>query len=123
MAVTDVQLPTFNGNGMEDPEQHWFLCEAVWILRLVHGADVKKAQMIMTLRGRALDWFMKFFVISVKTPQKNLEEIQAAMISEFRKPKLESQCITEVKEIKQALAETMWDFDQRFKMLMAKVSF
>ena len=45
------------------------------------------------------------------------------MISEFRKLKLESQCITEIKEIKQALAETVWDFDQRFKTLMAKVSF
>ena len=45
------------------------------------------------------------------------------MISEFRKPKSESQCITEIKEIKQALAESVWDFDQRFKTLMAKVSF
>ena len=45
------------------------------------------------------------------------------MISKFRKPKSESQCITEIKEIKQALAETMLDFDQRFKTLMAKVSF
>ena len=45
------------------------------------------------------------------------------MISEFRKPKSESQCITEIKEIKQALAELVWDFDQRFKTLMAKVSF
>ena len=45
------------------------------------------------------------------------------MISEFRKPKPKSQCITEIKEIKQALAETVWDFDQRFKTLMAKVSF
>ena len=45
------------------------------------------------------------------------------MISEFRKPKSESQCITEIKEIKQALVETVWDFDQQFKTLMAKVSF
>ena len=45
------------------------------------------------------------------------------MIYEFRKPKLESQCITDIKEIKQALIETVWDFDQRFKTLMAKVSF
>ena len=44
------------------------------------------------------------------------------MISEFKKPKSESQCIIEIKEIKQALAETVWDFDQRFKTLMAKVS-
>ena len=66
---------------------------------------------------------MKFCVTPAGTPHKTLEEIQAAMISEFRKSKSESQCITEIKEIKQALAETVWDFDQRFKMLMAKVSF
>ena len=29
MVGTDVRLPTFNGNGTEDPKQHWFLCEAV----------------------------------------------------------------------------------------------
>ena len=45
------------------------------------------------------------------------------MISEFRKPKYESQCITNIKEIKQALAETVWDFNQQFKTLTDKVSF
>ena len=100
MAATDVRLPTFNGNGMEDTEQHWFLCEAVWMVCLVHGTDVKKVQMITTLRGRTLDWFMKFCATPVGTPQKTLEEIRAAMISEFWKPKSESQCITEIKEIK-----------------------
>ena len=29
MAGDDIKLPIFNGNGLEDPEQHWFLCEAV----------------------------------------------------------------------------------------------
>ena len=53
---------------MEEPKQHWFLCEAVWMVRLVHGVDVKKAQMITTLRGRALDWFMKFCVALAETP-------------------------------------------------------
>ena len=45
------------------------------------------------------------------------------MFSEFKKPKSESQCITEIKEIKQALEESVWDFDKQFKTLMAKVSF
>ena len=45
------------------------------------------------------------------------------MISEFWKPQFESQCITKIKEIKQAPAETVWDFDQWFKTLMAKVIF
>ena len=93
------------------------------MVHLLHNADIKKGQMITTLRGHALDWFMKVFVVPAGTLQKTLEEIQAAMISEFRKPKSESQCITEIKEIKQALAETVWDFNQRFKTLMAKVSF
>jgi hypothetical protein len=32
---------------------------------------------------------------------KPLNEINNALIAEFKKPKLESQCITELKEIKQ----------------------
>ena len=77
----------------------------------------------MNLRGHAIGWFMKFYIVPPGTSQKNLEEIRVAMISEFIKPKYESQCITEIKEIKQALAESVWDFDQQFKTLMAKVSF
>ena len=66
---------------------------------------------------------MKFYVVPPGTPQKTLEEIRLAIICEFRKPKYESQCITKIKEIKQSLAESVWDFDQWFKNLMAKVSF
>ena len=68
MAATDVRLPTFNGNGMEDPKQHWFLCDVVWMVRLVHSADIKKVQMITNLSGCALDWFMKFCIVPVETP-------------------------------------------------------
>ena len=55
MAGEDIRLPTFNGNGAEDPEQHWFLCEAVCMVRQVHNADIKKVQMIMNPRGCTLD--------------------------------------------------------------------
>ena len=27
MVEDDMRLPIFNGNGLEDPKQHWFLCE------------------------------------------------------------------------------------------------
>ena len=77
----------------------------------------------MTLRGHALDLFMKFCAIPIGTLQKTLEEIRHAMISKFRKPQSESQCITKIKEIKYALVETIWDFDQQFKMQRAKVGF
>ena len=62
-----IRLPTFNGNGAEDPKQHWFLCEVVWMVRLVHNANIKKAQMITNLRGRTLDWFINFSVAPIGT--------------------------------------------------------
>ena len=44
MARHDIRLPTFNGNGAEDLEQHWFLYEHVWMVRLVHNADLRKCK-------------------------------------------------------------------------------
>ena len=73
MVGEDIRLPTFNGNGVEDPDQHWFLCEVVWMVRQVHSMDLNKAQMITNLRGCALDWFMKFCVVPPGTPHKTLE--------------------------------------------------
>ena len=54
---------------------------------------------------------------------KDSAEIRKGLIEEFRKPKSEVQYITKVKDIKQYPNETVWDFDQRFKTLMARVSF
>ena len=31
----DMKLPTFKGTWAEDPEQHWFLCEAVWTIKQI----------------------------------------------------------------------------------------
>ena len=45
------------------------------------------------------------------------------MIKEFKKPKSESQCITELIDIKQLPTELVWDFDQKFKALIDQVSF
>ena len=45
------------------------------------------------------------------------------MIKEFKKPKSESQCIIELKDIKQLPIETVSDFDQKFKALIDQVSF
>ena len=79
--------------------------------------------MITTLRGHALDWYMKFSIVLVGVVPKTLNEVQLGFIYEFKKPKSESQCITEIKEIKNLPIESIWDFDQRFKTLMANVSF
>ena len=118
-----MKLLIFNGNGTDDPEQYQFLCEAIWTTRQTVDDDVKKIQLVTTLRGRALEWFMRFARIPQGGTAKTLDEIQMGLFEEFKKPKSEAEYITELKEIKQFSNETIWDFDQRFKTLMARVSF
>ena len=79
--------------------------------------------MITTLRGRVLDWYLKIFIVPVGVVPKTLNDIRVGLIDEFSKPKCESQCIIKIKEIKQLPTEFVWDFDQIFKTLIAKVSF
>jgi hypothetical protein len=54
------------------------------------------------LRDRALSWYMK--PVQGLAQPKPLNEIKNVFIVEFKKPKSESQCITEIKEIKQKVA-------------------
>ena len=72
------------------------------------------AQLTTTFRDRVLNWFMKYY----NRKNRTLSQVRVALISEFKKPKLESQCITELKEIKKKLIETVWEFDQKFKTLL-----
>ena len=115
----EIKLHVFKGTGSEDPEQFWFLCEAVWTTKNIMDQDTKRAQLVTSFRDRALTWFMKFS----STQNHALADIKAAMMKEFKKPKSESQCITELKEIQQRHGESVWDFDQRFKVLLDQVSF
>ena len=55
MVGNDIKLSIFHGNGLEDLEKHWFLCEVVWTMRQVQDEAIKKAQTITILRGCALD--------------------------------------------------------------------
>ena len=54
---------------------------------------------------------------------RTLAEVKNTLTTEFKKPKLESQCITKLKEIKQKPTKTVWEFDQKFKNLLDQVSF
>ena len=64
---------------------------------------------------------MKFFA-SAQQP-RTIQEIKDALKKEFKKPKSESQCITELKEIKHLPHESIWHFNQRFKTLLEQVNF
>ena len=119
MVGEEMKLPIFHGNDTDDPEQYWFLCEVIWTARQTIDDDVKKSQLETTLRGRALEWFMRFTRIPQGGTTKTLDEIQTRLFEEFKKTKSEAQYITELKEIKQFPNEIIWDFDQWFKALMA----
>jgi len=54
---------------------------------------------------------------------RTLAEIRTALILEFKNRNLKSQCITYLKDIKKNQNESMWDFDQIFKMLMDRLTF
>ena len=114
--VDDIKLPIFRGSRLEDPKQHWFLCEVVWNVKLIQDNDVKMAQLKTTFKDRALNWFMKYSNGQART----LVEVRATLSSEFKKPKSESQCITELKEIKQKPTESVWEFDKNLKPCQIK---
>jgi hypothetical protein len=51
----EMRLPIFRGDGSEDPNQHWFLCEVVWNIKNVTDEVVIRTQ----FGDRALSWYMK----------------------------------------------------------------
>ena len=51
----DLKLLVFKGTRLEDPKQHWFLCEDVWNVKQVIDDDIKMEQLTTTFRNRALN--------------------------------------------------------------------
>jgi hypothetical protein len=119
--VDEMRLPVFRGDGSEDPDQHWFLCEVVWKIKQVTDEVVKRDQFSTTLRDNALSWYMKFSSVFVQP--KPMNDIKTALSEEFKKPDSESQCITKLIEIKKKVTKPVWEFDQRFKTMTNHLSF
>jgi hypothetical protein len=91
----------FHGMGKDDVEQHWFTCEAIWSVKRITDEVAKIMQLETMFRDKALTWYMKYKAIVPVGQTRSLPEIKKYMLREFQKPKSESQCITEIKEIKQ----------------------
>jgi len=60
----------------------------------------KTVQLETTFRDRALTWYMKYKPTAPARQARSLAEIKKDLLREFQKPKLESQCITEIEAIK-----------------------
>lgn len=37
----DLRMQVFNGNGSQDPEQHMFVCEAIWTAKYIQDRAVQ----------------------------------------------------------------------------------
>jgi hypothetical protein len=55
-----LRMLVFHGAGSEDPEQHLFVCEAIWTVKNVQDDDANIAQLETTFREHALLWYMKY---------------------------------------------------------------
>ena len=88
----EMRLPIFRGDGYEDLDHHWFLCEAIWNIKNITDEDVKRNPFSTTPRDHELSWYMNL-VQGLLQPNP-LNEIKNTLIAEFKKPNSKSQCIT-----------------------------
>jgi hypothetical protein len=75
----EMRLPTFRGDGSEYPDQHQFLCEAIWSINNVIDEVVKRAQFSTSLRDGTLRWYMKLVQGTVQP--KPLNEIKNVLVA------------------------------------------
>lgn len=116
----DIKQPIFKGTRSEDPKKFWFLCEAIWTMKQVHDENMNKAQLFRTFWDKVITWYLKY------SSNQNIPfaDIKTTLVKEFKKMKSELQCITQIKEIlKKMPTESIWEFDQRFKILLDQVRF
>ena len=50
--------------------------------------DVKRSSLETTLRGRALDWYMRFMLVPQGGATKTLDDICKGLFEEFNKPNI-----------------------------------
>jgi hypothetical protein len=74
----EMRLPIFKGDGSQDPDQHWFLCEAIWNIKSITDEAIKRIQFSTMLRDHTLRWYMK--LVQGLTQPKPLNEIKNALI-------------------------------------------
>jgi hypothetical protein len=118
-----IRLLEFKGEASEDPEKHLFICEKIWEAKQITYEDTKLVQLSITLRDRALDWYMSLAVNNPPGTTRTIVDIKNLLINEFQKPSSEDQYMNEMIEIRQKPRESVWEIDQRFKWLKGKLKY
>jgi hypothetical protein len=116
-----IRLPKFKGEASKDIEKHLFICENIWEAKQITDEDTKLAQLDITLRDCALDWYMSLVVNSPPGTTRTIADVNKLLINEFQKPSSEDQYMNEMIEIRQKPGESVWEIDKRFKHLKGKM--
>jgi hypothetical protein len=110
-----IRLPKFKGEASKDPEKHLFICEFFWEEKQITGEDTKLAQLAITLRYHALDWYMSLVVNNPPGTNKMIGDINKLSINEFHKLISNDQYMNNMMEIRQKPGEFVWEINERFK--------
>jgi hypothetical protein len=106
-----IRLPEFWGEAAEDPEKHLFICAKIWEAKQITDEDTKLAQLAITLKDRALDWYMSLDTNSAPGTTRTLADIKKLLINEFQKSSSEDQYMNEMIKIRKKLRESVWEID------------
>ena len=74
-------------------------------------------QLAITLRDRALDWYMSLDVNSPLGVTRTIADVKQLLINEFQNPNSENQYMNEMIEIMKRPDDYVWEIDHRFKHL------
>jgi hypothetical protein len=85
--------------------------------------DKNIAQLEITLRDYALDWYISLNVNNPPRLTNTIVDVKKLLINEFQKPISEDQYMNEMIEIKKKQGESIWHIDQRFKHLKGKLKY
>jgi hypothetical protein len=80
---TTIRLPKFKGEASEDPEKHLFICENIWEAKKITDEDTKIAQLAITIRDCALDWYEILATNSPPGTTRTIVDIKKLLINEF----------------------------------------
>jgi hypothetical protein len=100
-----------------------FICAKSWKEKQISDEYTKLTQLTITLRDRALEWYMKLDTNSALGMMRTLEDIKKLLINEFQKLSSEDQYMNEMIEIRYKLGESVWEIDHRFKRLKGKLKY
>jgi hypothetical protein len=103
-------IPTYEGD--EDPKRHWFVCEKFWDVADITDEDKKMAQFGVSLRHRALTWFMNF----TENQNRSKSEIKNSFLTFFKVQDVTHLAAQKLKEIKQRPGESVREYEKDSKI-------